>query len=77
MARSRYIYFVEWSWPWNEDPPHLIAAFTVKHELLSWWALHSNAELGVYRVRDGAPPGDTNRYDITREIKELIEEEAQ
>lgn len=36
MSRSQYVYVVEHPWPENADPPHVVAAFTVKYELAAW-----------------------------------------
>jgi hypothetical protein len=62
MARSQYIYVV---YRWdniNAEAGALVAAFTVKHELVTWLRRElSNApwnSLGVARVRDGLNHGD-------------------
>lgn len=55
MARSRYIYVVCWDAPQNMDAPHIIAAFTVKHEMQTWLSrcTHEHRdEFAIYRVRD-------------------------
>jgi hypothetical protein len=54
MARSTYIYVVCHNTPMNSDPPYVIAAFTVKHELETWMENcdYYKHELTVYRLKD-------------------------
>lgn len=55
MARSHSIYVVVHPYPYPA-PDHIIAAFTVKHELVEWWerCTHpSKGEFDVWRLRDG------------------------
>ncbi len=56
MARSAYVYVVA------NGTGHLLAAFTVKHELLSWLARPEHEQdrdvWVVVRVRDGVRPGE-------------------
>ena len=51
MARSRYIYIISHDAPQNMSAPHVIAAFTVKHELITWLEKcdhHYKKEFSVY-----------------------------
>lgn len=81
MARSRRIYVVEHPHPVNCDPPHVVAAFTVKHELITWLSRQMDhpyySEWNVYAVGDGwsQQPGETKC--MSREIFEAAEAEAQ
>lgn len=55
MARSAYIYVVCHNAPQNPDPPHVISAFTVKHELITWMEKcthHYKSEFLIYRIKD-------------------------
>ena len=55
MARSSYIYLVCHDAPATPDGPHVVAAFTVKHEMLSWMERCTHRykdEFNVYRTRD-------------------------
>lgn len=55
MARSRYIYIISHDAPQNMSAPHVIAAFTVKHELITWLEKcdhHYKKEFSVYRIID-------------------------
>lgn len=64
MARSVYIYIVD-----SFIGP--IAAFTVKHELMSWWQehkhMHERQRFVVLRLRDGRRTGE-DTTDITSEM---------
>lgn len=72
MARSSYIYVVEHAAPENTDPPHAVAAFTVKHELISWLQNVNSEdhpffnEYTIYRFKDGT----TERVYVTSSIKD-------
>lgn len=48
MARSTYIYVV------MDSGDEVVAAFTVKHELLTWLSSHTNDDYHVWRLDDGA-----------------------
>lgn len=51
MSRSTYIYLAEY-FAWGEQWP--AAAFTVKHELVSWLKSQDNpGEYRVFRMSDG------------------------
>jgi hypothetical protein len=57
MARSVYIYVVCHDNPYNPNPPHIIAAFTVKHELQTWLEKCDHqykSEFSVWRVKDNS-----------------------
>ena len=68
MARSSYIYIVCHDAPENMDSPHVIAAFTVKHEMKTWMENSDytpKEELHVYRVPDN-PSDETYRCKYER-----------
>ncbi len=51
MARASYIYVV-----FSAPDPYVVTAFTVKHELATWWENQSERErhyFTVWRCRDG------------------------
>lgn len=45
MARSSYVYIVA-------DGLNMIAAFTVRHELTTWFKRHGQPDFQVWRLRD-------------------------
>jgi len=65
MARSNYIYVVL-----DRDEPllsPLLAAFTVRHELISWLNEHDDMKgITVHRMRDGQ--GWRDNVNITKEV---------
>lgn len=64
MARATYIYVVM-------DGHEPLAAFTVKHELVSWVRRgHLGQITGIWRIPDNAFPG-RSKENITSEIREL------
>ena len=67
MARSAYIYAVLTPDPkrlgWN-----LVAAFTVRHELVEWWRRNGSKTYVVFRTRDGGPSHTRPTTDITEEM---------
>ncbi len=69
MARSAYIYVAV------DGTGHLLAAFTVKHELLSRLARpeheHERDGWAVLRVRDGAWPGEP----VSRSATQWLEDQ--
>lgn len=67
MARSHCIYVVCHNNPLNPDPPYVIAAFTVKHELRTWLEKCDHPykhEFTTYRVMDNDTE-NTNRAEIS------------
>lgn len=52
MARSQYIYVVEEQ---HNSGDRLVAAFTVKHELVTWLKMNTGWNYTVTRLRDGDP----------------------
>ncbi len=62
MARSTYIYVVT-------DGRDVVAAFTVKHELVSWLRAGRAPSLSVTRVNDGAHSGN---FATVLDITELL-----
>lgn len=63
MARSTYVYVVEKDW---DDGHEVVAAFTVKHELVRWLKRNTMQvgyktfwEFRVKRVRDGVSSENT------------------
>lgn len=66
MARSTYIYIVEEHW---DDGHRIVAAFTVKHELVTWLTRNTGRDFRVIRVNDGISSVER----ITQmDIKELL-----
>jgi hypothetical protein len=64
MARSIYIYVVCHNNPLNPDPPHVKAAFTVKHEMIHWLKNcdhYLKSEFVVYRMSDGDRGRETTK----------------
>lgn len=52
MPRAPYIYLVVFDGPWGRSQP--LAAFTVKHEALSWIAKQEDRDgMILHRSRDG------------------------
>ncbi len=71
MARSQYIYLVvESGYDWSTPR----AAFTVKHELVSWLRAHkpsgANSEFEVFRLADG----NRNQPPVGLDLAELLAE---
>lgn len=58
MARSTYIYLVNDGWG-------VVAAFTVKHELITWLRTNPSPEHHVKRMSDGAHTAGYTTLDIT------------
>lgn len=56
MARSSSIYVVT-----KPLSNHLLAAFTVKHELATWLYLRYDKDVTVTRMGDGALGGDASK----------------
>jgi hypothetical protein len=71
MSRSEYIYVVE-------RPGELPAAFTVKHELVTWLLNHQPLPPGlkIWRCDDGAhkrrPPREIPLSEIAKESSSLM-----
>jgi hypothetical protein len=65
LARSQYIYILE-------DWHGLIAAFTVKHEAVSFWEfkLDQNPNVKLYRIPDGHK-GDPGYIDLLEYRKDF------
>lgn len=85
MARSSYIYLVVDTWwnaityipdkpnPWefSTDNEYVVAAFTVKHEMVTYLEkYHDKRSLKIYRYRDGEPDKVTKM-----DLKELLGED--
>jgi hypothetical protein len=67
MARASFIYVVEDRSPCRRYVSRVVAAFTVKHEFMTWWSLNKRRRYDVFRLRDGGREVVTPTFIPTKE----------